>query len=227
MSPPTRKRLVTASLEPEDVAYLESLPGTLSQNIRQAVSHGCAGLRGESLAPEHLAELRQICERMEATLRKTPTGCWYAASPAAMPEPDALEPWDCVTMPHGLLVVAPSGALSIDTAESRLVLQGAGHGPVEMVVEPRDLLHLASHYTAAILEQCEQPGRCELPMGLALVRDQNDLIRLELPTGHSIALPLTLALAVGAELSSLAVRAVDVTCARREQLEAALAEVGQ
>jgi len=53
------------------------------------------------------------------------------------------------------------------------------------------------------------------------------LIRLELPTGHSIAVPLTLALAVGAELTSLAVRSVDATCQRREALEQALQEVGQ
>lgn len=80
-------------------------------------------------------------------------------------------------------VAAPVNTLScrrlqlsmIDTAESRLVLQGAGHGPITFEVEHRDLIHLASHFTAAILEQCEHPCRCELP----LVRDQNDLISLQ------------------------------------------------
>jgi hypothetical protein len=54
-------------------------------------------------------------------------------------------------------VAAPVNTLScrrlqlstIDTAESRLVLQGAGHGPITFEVEPRDLIHLASHFTAA------------------------------------------------------------------------------
>jgi hypothetical protein len=201
--------------------------GNRSAALRRVVAAGVATLKGATLPPEALQELRELTERMEATLRKTPTGCWFAASPAAMPEPDALEPWDCVAMPHGLLIVAPQQALTVDMAEHRLVLQGPGHGPITFEVEPRDLIHLASHFVAAILEQCEHPCRCELPLGLTLVRDQNDLIRLEIATGHSISLPLTLALAVGAELTSLAVRAVDLTCARREALEQALQEVGQ
>jgi len=227
VSPPTRRPLLSAAINPADADFIAQMGGNRSAALRRVVAAGVSALKGETLAPEALQELRELTERMEATLRKTPTGCWFAASPAAMPEPDALEPWDCVVMPHGLLVVAPSGALSIDTAESRLVLQGAGHGPITFEVEPRDLIHLASHFTAAILEQCEHPCRCELPLGMALVRDQNDLIRLEIATGHAISLPLTLALAVGAELTSLAVRAVDVTCQRREALEQALQEVGQ
>jgi len=218
---------MSAAIDASDADFIAQMGGNRSAALRRVVAAGVSTLKGETLAPEALQELRQLTERLEAITGKTPTGCWFAASPAAMPCPDALEAWDAVVMPHGLLVVAPSGALSIDTAESRLVLQGAGHGPVEMEVEPRDLLYLASHFTAAILEQANEPGRCELPMGLAMVRDQNDLIRLELPTGHSIAVPLTLALAVGAELTSLAVRSVDATCQRREALEQALQEVGQ
>jgi hypothetical protein len=129
-------------------------------------------------------------------------------------------------MPHGLLVVAPQEALTIDMVEHRITLQGAGHGPITIDCEPRDLLQIASHFLGAVLEQAEVAGPCELPLGLVLQRGADDLIYLSVE-GLPIALPLTLALAVGAELTSLAVRAVDLTCSRREQLEAALAEVGQ
>jgi hypothetical protein len=221
MSPPTRKRLVTASLEPEDVAYLESLPGTLSHNIRQAVSHGCAGLRGEILAPEHLAELRQICERMEATTRRTTTGNLF------IPNPDALDlagmaAYDIAVSSCGLLATAPEQALIVSTAEHEIALQGSTHPPVVVECDARDLLAIASNLFSAILRQAEKPERVEIGLGLAVQR-VGHLIHLEVE-GVPFPMPSAMALSLASELVTTAVRGYDASWQRREALEQALGQ---
>lgn len=221
MSPPTRRPLLSAAIDPEDADFIEAMGGNRSAAIRRVVAAGVSTLKGETLAPEALAELREITARLESTLRRTATGCWYAATPEAMPAPDTLEAWDAVVMPHGLLVVAPQQAFTIDMVEGVLSLQGAGHGPISIDCDPRELLQLSCHFMGAIVEQAEVAGPCHLPMGVVLQRGTDDLIHL-MVEGATIALPLDLALAVAAELQSLAVRSVDQTCQRREALEQAL-----
>jgi hypothetical protein len=222
MSPPTRKRLVTASLEPEDVAYLESLPGTLSQNIRQAVSHGCAGLRGESLAPEHLAELRQICERMEATTRRTTTGNLFVSNPDAL-DLAGMAPFDIAVSSCGLLATAPEQALIVSTAEHEIALQGSTHPPVIVECDAPDLLAIASNFLAATLRQAEQPERVEIGLGLAVQRVGHHMIHLEVE-GVPFPMPAAMALSLASELVALAVRGYDQSWQRREALEQALGQ---
>lgn len=224
MSPSLRKRLCTASLEGDDVVYLESLPGTLSQNIRQAVSHGCAALRGENLAPEHLSELREICVRMEACTRRTTTGNLFVPNPEAL-DFAGLAAFDVVVSTCGLLATAPEQVLLVSTTEHEIALQGSTHPPISVEVDSADLLALAGNLFLAILRQAEQPERLEIGLGLALQRVGN-LLHLEVE-GVPFPMPAGMGLSLASELVSLSVRGYDESWHRRNALEQVLQGVAK
>jgi hypothetical protein len=226
MSPPGPCQLVSFAVRPDDLSFVATLPGTRSANLREVVSVGVQTMKGQPLAPQAVADLRRIVDRLEALTARTPTGAWWAPTPEAMPSPDLLEPFDLVVMPVGLLLVAPNAALSFDMQEATCTLQGANHGALTIGCEPRDLIHLAAQFLPAVLQQAHEPTACELPLGMVLQHGSDDVIRLTLE-GLPITLPLDLALAMAAELSSLAARSVSATMQRRVALEQALQEVGQ
>ena len=222
-----------------------TVPDQLAERIRQraadrqcSVSAETAHLLRVGLDALEKPERRLLdeIEALEATCeqlgrisgrRTTATGCWWAATPAALPPADLLGDADLVALPDGLLLIGGPSTLSIDLGQGQIAAVDGSAGEVSAAIELQQLLPAAALVAPALLGLgAAGPGRRELGCGLTLERLASGAVRIALG-GIGPTVPAGVAWQWCAELSGLCARSLNTAVELRQTLDRQLLEVTQ
>lgn len=232
MSPPESHQLcgtVPATLGHQIRARAAETKQTTSQTVAELLALGMDALqRPEIQLADEVRRLEQTAARIGQITghRSNATGCWFAATPEAIPDPALLDACDLVALPAGLMLFGGPASLAVDMAEGRISAVDLASGEVHAAIDSAQLLNSAAMALPSLLQlaHLDGPGARDLGNGLRLERLPNLALRVTLGGVGPIVSP-----AIGwqwaAELSALAVRAMGRSVAQRLDLERALQEV--
>jgi hypothetical protein len=204
---------------------------TTSATVAELLALGMDALqRPEIQLVDEVRRLEQTAARIGQVtgFRSNATGCWFAPTPAAIPDPALLDASDLVALPAGLLLFGGPSSLCLDMDEQRISAFDLSAGEVHSSVDSAQLLNSAALALPALLQlaHLDGPGVRDLGNGLMLQRLPSLALRVSL-NGIGPTVTPAIGWQWAAELAALSVRAMGKSVAQRIDLERALQGVSK